>query len=300
MDAMDCLLVKAAGEIGIKSLKVRKHFMAKLVDNLKVGFQQAGLPVPVVRRLGLVLELPGINVQQAVPVLQRVFGLHAIIQAQPHDTAGLDALCAQALPFALKKVKAGTKFAVSAHRVGHHAFSSKDIENKLGRMILDAQPKAKVNLDNPEAVVGVEVRDRTYYLCVEEWRGPGGYPVGVEGDVGMFFEGKPEEALAAWLMLKRGCRVHPILTGNEKKVQALLDQLAPWNCGHAFKPSKPEDLPQLIAEKKLSALVKADTELDAQALQAFNERQPLPVLRPLLLYPEAFAKAHRKLLEATA
>ncbi len=300
MDGADCLLVKAAGEIGIKSLRVRKQFMQKLVDNLKQGFKVAGQPLPSMRKLGLVLELTPEHLPEAVALLQHVFGIHVIVHAKRYTHASLEAICRNALPFALNQVKAGTKFAVRAHRVGHHPFSSKDIENKLGRMILDAQPKAKVNLDKPEAVVEVEVRDDSYYLCVAEYAGPDGYPVGVEGDVGIFLEGKPEETLAAWLMMKRGCRIHPILSGDEKKAQAHLIQLAPWNGGYPIKAITPEALPQLIRDRQLSALVKADTVLDASAMQAFDATAPLPVLRPLLLYPAAFAKAHRKLLEAKA
>ena len=298
MNGIDCLLVKAGAEIGIKSLPVRRKIVQRLKDNLRMALKKNRCAFETVKSTGLVLHVDGVNPREAVPILQRVFGVNSVIHAKRFADPTLDRVCEKALPFALARVNAGTQFAVRAHRVGKHAFSSKDIEVKLGRMVLDAQPNAKVNLDHPDAVIEVEVRDETFYLCVEERPGPGGYPVGVQGNVGVFFEGNPLEVFAAWLVMKRGCTVYPIVAGDETKVAALLARLVPWNSGMQFKASPASRLAQAIEAEGLTAFVKADDAPDVQAMQAFDKTVPLPVLRPLLLYPEGLAKAQRQLIEA--
>ncbi len=300
MDGVDCLLVKVGAEIGVKSLPVRHKIVQRLKDNLRTALKKARLSFEAVTSIGLVLTVAGADPKQAVPVLQRVFGVNSIIHAKRFSPVSLESVCATALPFSLERVRPGKSFAVRAHRVGHHDFSSKDIENKLGRMILDAQPKAKVNLGHPDAVVEVEVRDDAFYLCLEELPGVGGYPVGAQGSVGVFFEGNPEEAFAAWLVMKRGCSVYPIVVSDGPKVEPLLARLVPWNSGMRFKPYPISQLAQAVDWECLAALVKADESIDPARFQAFDKAQPLPVLRPLLLYPARLAQAHRKLLEASA
>jgi len=64
----------------------------------------------------------------------------------------------------------------------------------------------RVDLEQPELNVFVEVlRDRIFY-CVEKLAGPGGFPVGSSGRVAALLSGGIDSPVAAWRLMKRGCR----------------------------------------------------------------------------------------------
>ncbi|MEJ2185682.1 MAG: THUMP domain-containing protein, partial [Gemmatimonadota bacterium] len=63
---------------------------------------------------------------------------------------------------------------------------------------------AGVDLDHPDLVVRVEVRDDRAYLFGDRIDGAGGLPLGVEGRALGLISGGYDSAVAAWLLLKRG------------------------------------------------------------------------------------------------
>jgi thiamine biosynthesis protein ThiI len=83
---------------------------------------------------------------------------------------------------------------------------SVDIEREVGGAVGQATGLS-VDLDEPDHVVFLEVlRDRI--LCSTEKRpGPGGFPVGASGRVMALLSGGIDSPVAAWRMMKRGCRV---------------------------------------------------------------------------------------------
>ncbi len=63
-------------------------------------------------------------------------------------------------------------FAVRAERIGDHNFRSMDIEREIGQAIIDSYRNAtgfklRVNLDEPEVIVRVEVRHDTFWLALD-------------------------------------------------------------------------------------------------------------------------------------
>lgn len=108
--------------------------------------------------------------------------------------------------FFAERVK-GKIFAVRAHRVGEHDFTSKDVEKLLGEALLRENARG-VDLENPEYEAFVEIRWGQVYFYDKIIPGPGGLPVGSEGTVLALFSGGIDSPVASWMMLKRGCRVH--------------------------------------------------------------------------------------------
>ena len=108
--------------------------------------------------------------------------------------------------FFAERVK-GKIFAVRAHRVGEHDFTSKDVEKLLGEALLREGARG-VDLENPEYEAFVEIRWGQVYFYDKIIPGPGGLPVGSEGTVLALFSGGIDSPVASWMILKRGCRVH--------------------------------------------------------------------------------------------
>src|SRR6185503_9166028 len=83
---------------------------------------------------------------------------------------------------------------------------SMEIDRELGAAI-QAATGARVDLERPELTVFVEVlRDRIFY-SVEKLPGLGGFAVGSSGKVAALLSGGIDSPVAAYRIMKRGCRV---------------------------------------------------------------------------------------------
>jgi thiamine biosynthesis protein ThiI len=84
--------------------------------------------------------------------------------------------------------------------------NSGQIDREVGAAVL-AATGVRVDLEAPELTLWVEVlRDRILY-SFEKLPGPGGFPVGSSGRVLALLSGGIDSPVAAWRMMKRGCRV---------------------------------------------------------------------------------------------
>ena len=198
MSTETLVLVRLAAEVAIKSRRTRGGFQQRLVQNLKDALRSAGAPARVESAWGRVYAHTS---EAGLEVLPRVFGVSSfspverVVRADPGEI-----VAAGAEQFA-ERVR-GRRFAVRARRAGAHAFTSKDLEVKLGAALLPHA--ARVDLTNPEITVHVEVRDEQAFLFAERFAGPGGLPLGVEGNAVALLSGGFDSAVAAWLLLKRG------------------------------------------------------------------------------------------------
>jgi thiamine biosynthesis protein ThiI len=66
---------------------------------------------------------------------------------------------------------------------------------------------AKVDLSNPDLTIYIEVLPDEAFIYFEKIQGPGGLPVGVSGTVICLLSGGIDSPVAAYRMMKRGCRV---------------------------------------------------------------------------------------------
>lgn len=193
------ILVRLAAELTIKSRRTRTAFIRRLIRNMRDALTSAGIDGSVEPAWGrLYVHAASPN---AVLPLARVFGISSLSVVERAVPADVDAIVEAGAELYAERV-AGRHFAVRAHRAGTHAFSSKDVEVRLGAALLPHA--AGVRLKDPEVTVSVEVRDETAYLFSDRIDGPGGLPIGVEGTAVALLSGGYDSAVSAWLMLKRG------------------------------------------------------------------------------------------------
>ena len=97
-------------------------------------------------------------------------------------------------------------FRISANRADKRfPVTSEEINRDLGAYVKDLTG-ARVDLGNPELEIFLDVLPSSILLYFEEVRGHGGLPVGVSGDVMTMLSGGIDSPVAAWHMMKRGCR----------------------------------------------------------------------------------------------
>lgn len=98
-------------------------------------------------------------------------------------------------------------FRVSARRADKRfPLTSPQIEREVGGRIKEARGWT-VNLDAPEFTIHVEALTNEAFYFFGKERGPGGLPVGASGRVACLLSGGIDSPVAAWRMMRRGCRV---------------------------------------------------------------------------------------------
>lgn len=196
--AEDLILVRLGAEITLKSRRTRYQFLQRLRMNLEDALAGAGAPGPVESTWGRLFVRGGPAVLEAA---SRVFGISSLSPVARVVPADLDTIVEAGVDVYRETVR-GRRFAVRARRTGKHAFTSKDIEIRLGAALLPHA--AGVDLSNPDVTVSVEVRDEKTYFFSERIEGAGGLPLGVEGNAVSLLSGGFDSAVASWLILKRG------------------------------------------------------------------------------------------------
>ena len=79
---------------------------------------------------------------------------------------------------------------------------SMDFNNIIGSLVLK-NFDCKVDVHNPDIVVHIEIREETY-IYLNEIKGSGGYPVGIQGKGILMLSGGIDSPVAGYLALKRG------------------------------------------------------------------------------------------------
>ena len=220
-------------EIALKG-RNRPYFVDRLVANLRAA--TADLDVaqvrPLVGRIELVLG-PGARWDEVRDRLKRVFGIGNFAQAGrgPMD---LDALAAQILRDLGDRET--PSFRVSARRADkRYPLTSPQIERELGGRIKVARGWT-VNLDEPALTIHAEFLTREVFYSFGKERGAGGLPSGVSGRVVCLMSGGIDSPVAAWRLMRRGCRVHfvhfhsyPILSrASQEKARELASLLTKY------------------------------------------------------------------------
>ncbi len=218
-------------EIALKGHN-RPWFITKLVRNLKAA--TADLPVAEVRalvgRVELVLEED--SAWEAVRErVSRVFGIANFAQAgrAPLD---IEAIAQHILDdLGDREVES---FRVSARRADKRfPMTSPQIEREVGGRIKAARGW-RVDLEQPAFTIHVEALTTEAFYSFGRERGAGGMPVGVSGRVACLLSGGIDSPVAAWRLMRRGCRVllihfhsYPILSrASQEKTREMAKLLA--------------------------------------------------------------------------
>src|SRR2546422_2636076 len=127
-------------------------------------------------------------------------------------------------------------FRISARRAFKtYPMTSVELNRELGAFVLE-RVASKVDLRQPELEIHVEVMPAETFVYVDPEPGPGGLPVGASGTVAALLSGGIDSPVAAWRMMKRGCRVMfvhfhsvPYLPPtSQAKARALVALLTQW------------------------------------------------------------------------
>jgi thiamine biosynthesis protein ThiI len=208
--------------------------MGRLVRNLRHAVSD--LDVTAVRSLMGRIEIvlgPGATREEVGDRIRRTFGI-ANFSYAGRTVLDLDVLTAAILRDLAPRTC--HSFRVSARRADKRfPLTSPQVEREIGGRIKEARGW-RVDLENADLVVHVELlSDQAFYFFGKE-RGAGGLPTGTAGAVVCLLSGGIDSPVAAQRMMKRGCVVtfvhfhsYPILSrASQEKARELVTLLTKW------------------------------------------------------------------------
>jgi len=202
----DTVIIRFAGEIGIKGIWTRKLYERRLINNIKALLKHYSIPYEALNSMFGRLYLKTSETERVSQVLAKVFGVSSLSSALETTSQSEDIIDAS-VRVASFKLEKGQSFAVRCRRIGKHPYSSQDICRQVGRRIQDSFPHLDLSVDlkNPDVTLGIEVRENRAFQFVDVIKGPGGLPLGTQPKLICLLTNDLNSAIACWLTMKRGC-----------------------------------------------------------------------------------------------
>ena len=207
MDPMPSSIVAHYGELALKG-RNRPWFTTMLVRT--IASVLAGLDVrdvrPVVGRI--IIRLGPTGDEQWPEIRERLSRLPGIgnFALASHVVPDLDVIADSVAAAAIGRQ--ARSFRVTARRADKRfPIPTPDIEREVGRRVQQATGWP-VDLERPDLHIRVEVltHDALFHFAKEP--GVGGLPVGTSGRVMALLSGGIDSPVAAWRLIRRGCRAH--------------------------------------------------------------------------------------------
>lgn len=204
-------LIKYA-EIGIKG-KNRHIFEEALCRQMRHALADVEGDFSVTREMGRIyVRTEGaFDYDGAVEALKRVFGIAGICPVVIVEDTGFEDLSKAVVEY-VKEVYGDEEktFKVCARRAKKtYPMSSMELNSELGGRILQACPNMKVDVHTPDVYLNVEIR-QNIYLYSETIPGPGGMPVGTNGQAMLLLSGGIDSPVAGYMIAKRGVEIEAV------------------------------------------------------------------------------------------
>lgn len=233
------LVLVRYGELALKGGN-RQQFESALCRN--IARQTRGLArVQLERRQGRLLVIPTERVEEVARRLQEVFGIKSVspVWRCSADPEAIVELARAVLFDALAGIPEGAKvrFRVETKRADKtFPVSSHEFDRRVAERVLSGLTNIKVDLDEAELTLGIDIREEGTYVFARRYPGPGGLPVGTQGRGLCLLSGGIDSPVAAWMAMKRGLSMsfvtfhsYPYIgEASKRKVIDLVRELARW------------------------------------------------------------------------
>ncbi|HEX3203553.1 MAG TPA: tRNA uracil 4-sulfurtransferase ThiI [Nitrospiraceae bacterium] len=232
---MRCILVHYH-ELALKG-RNRPFFEQRLVRNLRLALRD----IPAIQvdalqgRIRIRLE-PDTSWPEMQERVRRVFGVANFALAHGVRFGDDPERLLEPLKTAVGEAVDGLsfqRFRVSTKRSDKRLpITSMDVDRAVGAHVCALTGKA-VDLRHPDLTIFIETLHKDAYYSVSRESGPGGLPVGTAGNIACLLSGGIDSPVAAYRMMKRGCKtvfIHfhgrPYVSrASEEKVRDIVETL---------------------------------------------------------------------------
>ncbi len=195
---MNKLILIKYGELTTKKAN-RKVFINMLEKNIKNILKDTNIEIKK-DRVRMYIQAHD-NLEEIVLKLKRVFGIHGIVICYQVDN-NINDIEKQVLD--ILKDKDFKTFKINAKRADKtFPIHTMELNNIFGGFVLK-NIECRVDVHNPDLTVNIEIRPEGTNIYIDEVKGSGGYPVGIQGKGLLMLSGGIDSPVAGYLALKRG------------------------------------------------------------------------------------------------
>jgi len=206
----EVILVKY-GEIILKGLN-RPIFEQQLIHNIKKALQGLGEISITCVQATIYIEPMNlqVNIDEVVQRLRKVFGIVSISRVAKVEK-NMKFIKEKAVEYLLPMLEQARTFKVETKRADKKfPLKSPEISREVGGYILSKVSHLKVDVNHPDVIVNVEVRDTSAYVYSEKVPGVGGMPTGTNGKATLLLSGGIDSPVAGWMIAKRGVELDAV------------------------------------------------------------------------------------------
>ena len=202
---MDKVILIKYGELTTKKDN-RKLFVNALYNNLNNKFKDNNLDVNILHDLSrMYFEYNDNYEKEVMNVIDHTFGIHAYdiaYKVETNEQKIYDLVLELVKKQSFKTFKVYTKRSDKSF-----IYNSMEFNRKIGGLILKNIDNIKVDVNNPDLWVNIEIRRDYTYIYFNEYQGLGGYPNGTLGKGLLMLSGGIDSPVAGYLALKRGIKL---------------------------------------------------------------------------------------------
>jgi len=207
-------------------IKILNEDIKKNIDDIEIKYD-----------LGRMFIIPKKNnFDTVINKLKNIFGIHEIIVAYKIDNRELSNI--QNSIIEILKNKTFKTFKVDVKRSDkNYEIDGMTLRKVIGGHILKNINDIKVDVNNPDICVHVEIRIKEVLIYFDSIKGIGGYPVGTLGKGILMLSGGIDSPVSGYLAMKRGIKIEAIYFESPphtsesalNKVKELAKKLAVYN-----------------------------------------------------------------------
>ena len=203
---MNTILIRY-GEIFLKGNN-RGYFESALAKNIRTALENFKFKFVRAQNRFLLEDYDEAYETDIIDKLTKIFGIHSVSVAVKVKSTEEELEKAAVL---MMKDKSGT-FRVTVNRADKKIQkSSMELAAQLGGAVLESNPNLTVNLHVFGTDLYVDIRENGLsYLFTDKIMGAGGMPVGTAGAGMVLLSGGIDSPVAAYMMAKRGLKLHAI------------------------------------------------------------------------------------------
>ena len=204
----DRILIKY-GELSIKG-KNKKIFISQMIKTIKKKCAKLEHLTYDKRYDRFYILLNGEDEQEVGNCLNKVFGLHSYSLAVkcPSDIEKIKDVSLQLIK---EEVTNDVTFKVKTKRAEKQfPIPSMDVSRQVSKHVLHQCSNLTVDVNNPEVTLKIEIRGEATYIMLNEIKGLGGLPVGVDGKGMLMISGGIDSPVAGYMIQKRGLYLEAI------------------------------------------------------------------------------------------
>ena len=180
-------------------IKVLKSNIEKSIDNIEVSYDFGRMFIKVLNN----------DYTTVVDKLRNIFGIHEIVVCEKYNDKVIDSIKDNVLKN-IKNIRFNT-FKVETKRSDKtYPIKSTEVSKVVGGYILKNIPNIKVDVNSPELLINIEIRNEEVLIYHDSIRGIGGYPVGTLGKGLLMLSGGIDSPVSGYLAMKRGVNIDAV------------------------------------------------------------------------------------------